>query len=237
MARTPRGLGRVGPWVGFLFWAAVYFALLYAAPAIDWAYPASREMNLSFLAQWSETWPGWLLGWALIIGVFSSIAYGWLVVAAIALCRARRLGQCWRALGRGLVAARVRRFAVRHLLGAHGGLAGLLLRSEDHADPRRGRNPGRDLRLRGHRHLRRGGAAASCSRPSSWPGCWAWPCSGAGGVRGVENQPGRGDSGVESVDGSRHSTSPQTFGDWNPAGFGRTLGRHRPSGGKVLYRG
>ena len=34
--------------------------------------------------------------------------------------------------------------------------------------------------------------------------------------------------------GSPHSTSPQTFGDWNPAGFGRDLGRHRLAGEGVV---
>ncbi len=92
----------VGPWVGFLFWGAVYHALVYAAAAIDWVYPASRRITARF---WPESGWNWLLGWALIIGVIASIAYGWLFVAVLALRRARRLGRCCRAIGRGLVAA------------------------------------------------------------------------------------------------------------------------------------
>ena len=86
----------VGPWVGLLFWAGVYYALA----AANWV----REALLP--ASWFEGWSlptiqdSWLVG-----TILGTLSHGWLVVAWFALWRARRLRRLGQALGRGLAVA------------------------------------------------------------------------------------------------------------------------------------
>ena len=165
----------VGPWVGFLFWGAVYFALVYAASAIEWAYPTSGEMNMFVPC----SLVGKLDGLAPRLGPdYRRVRFDRVRLALRGCdCPSPRtaaepvLPDTRPGVGGGFG---VRRFAVRHLLGAHGGLAGLLLRSENRTDPCRRRNSGLDRRLRGHRHLRRG------APPRAVPGALHGLASGPG---------------------------------------------------------
>lgn len=97
----------VGPWVGFLGWAAFFFACSCADSALAWAYPESRKWAgpSPAAARWEGTWAAWLLGELVTIFVVGSLAYGWLIVALAALRRARRLGRCRQAIGRGVAVA------------------------------------------------------------------------------------------------------------------------------------
>jgi len=95
----------VGPWAGFLAWSALVLAAWLAVTALAWAHPASREWSGPDWGDWWRTWPGWLLGRVLMIGVFASAAYGWLVVGYFVLRRAGRLGSLGRSIRRGLAVA------------------------------------------------------------------------------------------------------------------------------------
>jgi len=95
----------IGPWIGFLIWAILFYSVSAAVSAVASAYPASRDWAGPNLSGWTETWAGWLLGRALEIAAIGSLAYGWLFVAFRALRRARRLGRYRRTIVRGLAAA------------------------------------------------------------------------------------------------------------------------------------
>ena len=93
----------VGPWVGFLAWAALALAAWLGAATLYRVYPPSRQWGAPNWGNWWQaTWSGWLLGHALMIGLFASIAYGWLIVGFAILRRARRLGSLGRSIRRGL---------------------------------------------------------------------------------------------------------------------------------------
>jgi hypothetical protein len=89
----------IGPWVGLLFWAGVYYGLVAAAWVRDALLPAS----------WVEGWPlptirnPWV-DQALLWTILGTLSHGWLAVAWPALRRARRLRRLGRAIGRGLLA-------------------------------------------------------------------------------------------------------------------------------------
>jgi hypothetical protein len=95
----------VGPWIGFVFWGGVYLAARVLEDLLNWAFPASREWHSSGGIPWQGPSSSPLVNMVLLVGLLGSLAYGWLIVAAVALKRARRLGRCRWAIGRGLAAA------------------------------------------------------------------------------------------------------------------------------------
>lgn len=110
--RVPRSwLGRralwvgVGPWAGYLALASLYYLWQWTVGFFDWAWPASRAWNNPFPDDTSETWWGGIAWWVAWVGGLGTFAYGWLLVAVVALRRARRAGRFRQALGRGLVGA------------------------------------------------------------------------------------------------------------------------------------
>ncbi len=95
----------VGPWVGFLTWAAVVCLIWLAVTTVTTVYPACRNWRGIDTTGWGQTWPGWLAGWALGITAVGTLAYGWLVVATVVLRQARRAGELRRSVKRGLAVA------------------------------------------------------------------------------------------------------------------------------------
>jgi hypothetical protein len=101
--RGPRGwLSRrshwvaVGPWAGFVVWAALFLA----TAIVNWAYPPSRSWSFPSAPEvWWVRWLSWLGFWGLGVG---PLAGGWLILAWAALRRANRIGRLGRSLGKGL---------------------------------------------------------------------------------------------------------------------------------------
>ncbi len=99
----------VGPWVGFLAWAA----LLLTIWAIGWVavrvYPPSQDWEPTggqpIFHVLDQTWAGWLFGRALMIVAIGTLSYGWLGLAWRVIRREGRSGRARRALGRGLAVA------------------------------------------------------------------------------------------------------------------------------------
>ena len=92
----------VGPWLGFLAWASLFYAYLF----VSWAFPRGREWSGPTLPEgWRDTWTGWLLLRVVVVLAVGSLAYGWLVVARVVLGRARRLDRLRRSMTRGLTVA------------------------------------------------------------------------------------------------------------------------------------
>jgi hypothetical protein len=87
----------VGPWFGFLAVAALFYMWSQLASVFSLSGPD--------FSGWDATWIGWLIGRILVVCVLGWIAYGWTLVATLALRRARREGQFRRAFRRGLAVA------------------------------------------------------------------------------------------------------------------------------------
>jgi hypothetical protein len=95
----------VGPWLGFLAWAGVFFVLAALESWLARAFPQGRELVARAGSGPPETWVGVLVSYTLFAGRLGSYAYGWLPLAVAALVRARRSGQFRRAFRRGLAGA------------------------------------------------------------------------------------------------------------------------------------
>src|SRR4051794_12669974 len=97
-----RWLGRrslwvgVGPWGGFLVVAAFFYLFV----GLTRVFPEGATRVTNATTAWQERWP--YLNQSLAVLVLATLGYGWLVPALLALSRARRLGRCRRAIGRGL---------------------------------------------------------------------------------------------------------------------------------------
>src|SRR5262249_39263269 len=82
--RWRRGLGRLlgrravwvafGPWCGFLFWAGVYFGLVF----LDKLIPVDWRPDVPFPEWWAQTWVYWVASWVIIVVFWATLAYGWL---------------------------------------------------------------------------------------------------------------------------------------------------------------
>lgn len=91
----------VGPWIGFLSAAAVFYAGSLVASGVSRAFPEGLGWTGVSFPQWLSEWLGWIAQWAL--GAW--LAYGWLVVARAAIGRARRLDRLGQSIARGLIAS------------------------------------------------------------------------------------------------------------------------------------
>ncbi len=92
----------IGPWIGFLAWSAIYFAIV----SINWAYPPSQTWSMPALPPgWQSTRAFWLLIWVLWVLAVGSLAFGWLLVAWVVFLRAKRLGRLGGSIVRGLAVA------------------------------------------------------------------------------------------------------------------------------------
>jgi hypothetical protein len=83
----------VGPWMGFLVWAAIYWAL-----AIFDSVFSTSILQHSVLH-------GPVLGWVMIVVVVATLCYGWLLPAWAAVRRARRLRRARDAIKTGVAVA------------------------------------------------------------------------------------------------------------------------------------
>jgi hypothetical protein len=91
----------VGPWVGFLAWAAIFVGYSWLSGLV----PAIK--NFSPFQAMEQKWPwiGWAVGWLMGIGVVATLSYGWVPLAVAAVRRAGRSGCRRRAIERGLAMA------------------------------------------------------------------------------------------------------------------------------------
>ncbi|CAN5826247.1 hypothetical protein BH23PLA1_BH23PLA1_16810 [soil metagenome] len=83
----------VGPWVGFLFWAGIYYA-----------FEGVERLAPEFAPKLPETL-SYVLGQILYWTILVTLPYGWLVLAVLTLRKARRLGRTWPVLRCGLLTA------------------------------------------------------------------------------------------------------------------------------------
>ena len=85
----------VGPWAGFVFWGILAWV---------WGLiPAWMSERFAMVPDdWTRTWIGTALFWAVAVFVVATLSYGWLVPAVAALRRARRLGRGGASVRRGL---------------------------------------------------------------------------------------------------------------------------------------
>jgi hypothetical protein len=91
----------VGPRVGFILWAGVYFGITY----LDNPIPANWHSDWQPPLRWKETWVYWVLSWCVPVLMVGTFAYGWLWPAWFAPRRASRIGLWGRALYDGPVTA------------------------------------------------------------------------------------------------------------------------------------
>lgn len=85
----------VGPWVGFLFWAGLYFLGVGISRL-------NRTWNLSFeLPEKLMEWVSWGIYWLIMV----TLPYAWIVLAVLALYEARRVGRFWPSIRRGVLTA------------------------------------------------------------------------------------------------------------------------------------
>ena len=93
----------VGPWIGFVFWAGVYWILVGLDKLADLAFPGwVREPWIGWPQLDPAGWAAWAIGWSVGIIFFGSLAYGWLIPARAAVRRAKRAGRRGEAVRRGL---------------------------------------------------------------------------------------------------------------------------------------
>jgi hypothetical protein len=89
----------VGPWAGFLVWAALVWTCETVRPLVpDDAFAWVPRVSQA----WQGTWTASVLFWAAVVFVVATLCYGWLVFAVAALRRAKRLGTAWASARRGL---------------------------------------------------------------------------------------------------------------------------------------
>jgi hypothetical protein len=94
----------VGPWSGFLAWAAVFLTAWWVLSKLPRGDAGST--NAAGQGQgWENSWTLWALSWAFSAMLYVTFAYGWLAFAYAALRRARRLGRARRCVCRGLAVA------------------------------------------------------------------------------------------------------------------------------------
>ncbi len=94
----------VGPWVGFLLGAAVFYLL----EALEYVAARLHTPDPSQNSSWSSLAPPWLntvAFWTAFVLIVATIGYGWLVVAFGVVRRAKRLGRAWRTFEQGLAVA------------------------------------------------------------------------------------------------------------------------------------
>lgn len=91
----------VGPWVGGLLLAAIYFTAVSFVWAVNRIHPPSRDWANPLPQIESNSWASWVLG----ASFFIILAYGWIPIAALVLKRACRQGEFLRSLRNGLLTA------------------------------------------------------------------------------------------------------------------------------------
>ena len=92
-----------GPWMGFLFWAGVYWILAGMDRLANLAFPGwNRGSWIGWPGLDPAGWAAWAIGWTVGILFFGSLAYGWLIPARAAIRRAERAGRRREAVRRGL---------------------------------------------------------------------------------------------------------------------------------------
>lgn len=101
----------VGPWSGFLVWAALVRAVTAASNLIGPLFPDHTPGPFASPAPRPGSWPDvhpWLsavLFWVATAFVVATLCYGWLGFAYAAVRRARRSGTAWRSVRRGVAVA------------------------------------------------------------------------------------------------------------------------------------
>ena len=92
-----------GPWMGFLFWAGVYWILAGMDKLANLAFPGwDWGSAIGWPGLDPAGWAAWAIGWTVGILFFGSLAYGWLIPARAAIRRAARAGRRREAVRRGL---------------------------------------------------------------------------------------------------------------------------------------
>jgi hypothetical protein len=95
----------IGPWCGFLFWAAMFLGLM----SLNKLFPGSpsppQAGNVEEPESWMTRWAAVVLSWVVFLGFGGTLCFGWLWPAWAALRRAARIGRLSRALYRGLAIA------------------------------------------------------------------------------------------------------------------------------------
>jgi hypothetical protein len=95
----------IGPWLGFLFWAGVYFGLTSCPQLFPVSNSPAQARPVKEPESWIMTWVLVILGWSMTVLFFATLSYGWLWPAWAALRRAARVGRLGRVLYRGLLTA------------------------------------------------------------------------------------------------------------------------------------
>lgn len=101
----------VGPWAGFLVWAALVWVFATTSHLLDSLFPDRPPAPVSNPAPqsvpWTDPhpWASAALFWLAVAFLVATLCYGWLGFAIAAVRRARRLGTAWRAVRRGLAVA------------------------------------------------------------------------------------------------------------------------------------
>ncbi len=92
-----------GPWMGFLFWAGVYWIVAGMDKLADFAFPGwNRGLGIGWPELDPEGWAAWAVDWTWIVLFVGSLAYGWLIPARAAIRRAGSAGRGREAFQRGL---------------------------------------------------------------------------------------------------------------------------------------
>ncbi len=92
-----------GPWIGFLFWAGVYWIVAGMDRLADFAFPGwDRGSGIGWPRLDPAGWAAWAIHWPVGVIFFGSLAYGWLIPARAAIRRAERAGRRREAVRRGL---------------------------------------------------------------------------------------------------------------------------------------
>lgn len=85
----------VGPWIGFLFWAGLYFL----------GVGVSRlNLNLQLSVEMPESVSEWI-GWGFYWLIMLTLPYAWIALVVLVLRRACQVGRLWPSIRRGVLTA------------------------------------------------------------------------------------------------------------------------------------
>lgn len=95
----------VGPWSGYLLGVALFFGHGFLANVVGQVMPSSPGGGFSAWMNRQPPWVNSVAFWTALVASVALVGYGWLFAAIALIRRARRLGQAWQAIGRGLTMA------------------------------------------------------------------------------------------------------------------------------------